>query len=92
MADGSFSSEAYIEPSVLEGWRSSMSTINGNCIIELDSFKSHSANLSNSWRGYAAEGYSQTFDSFIDVIKSKHEDMKDLDAFLAEVVLTMENQ
>jgi uncharacterized protein YukE len=90
MADN-FSSEAYIEPSVLEGWKSTMSSINNACLGELDNFKAHSAGLADSWRGDAADGYSQTFDNFIEVVKNKHESMKNLDSFISEVIITMES-
>ena len=90
MADN-FSSEAYIEPSVLEGWKATMSSINSACLSELDSFKVHSAGLADSFRGEAADGYSQSFDSFLKFVKNKHESMKNLDNFISEVIITMEN-
>jgi len=90
--DGEFSSIAYIEPSVIESWKSSMSQINSSCLQELSNFRNHASNLSGSWRGYAADAYAENFDSFLKIVEDKHEVMKNLDAFLEEVVITMENQ
>ena len=89
--NSSFDTAAYIEPSVVSGWRTSLSSINSSCINDLDSFKKHAAGLEDLWIGYAAEGYNSNFDSFLSVVKNKHEVMKNFDSFLEEVVNTMLN-
>ena len=89
--DNNFSTAAYIEPSVVSGWRTSLSSINSSWIDNLDNFKKHCAGLEGQWAGYAAEGYNTSFDSFLSVVKNKHEKMKNFDYFLEEVVNSMLN-
>lgn len=90
--DNGFSSVAYIEPTVLEGWKTSMSQINSSCLQELANFKTHASGLNDAWRGYSATGYIDSFDGFLAVVEEKHEIMKNLDAFIEEVVITMDNE
>lgn len=92
MASENFDSVAYIEPAELVSWRSQMGKLNTACEDDLKGFSSNASNLSTAWKGYSADAYGESVDSFLKMANSCHENMRDFDKMLEDVITIMENQ
>lgn len=87
-----FESSAYINSEALMSWKSSMESINSNCLDNLDSFKSDATKLTGSWTGESASSFERQVNACMQVAANMHESMKNIDSFLETVVITSQNQ
>ena len=88
----SFNSSAYITSEALLSWKSSMDSINADCIERLTSFKNDAQKLSGAWDGTSSNGYVRSVNDCMSVATVMHESMKSIDAFLENVVNVSQNQ
>lgn len=82
----------YVELSSLSNWSSQISSFNASAANNLASFISTVGELDNSWAGVSASSFLRETQSFVNNAKSAHEQMGDVEQFLLDVIITMENQ
>lgn len=88
----SFDSSAYINSEALLSWKSSMDSINTDCIEHLNSFKNDAQKLSDAWDGTSSDAYVKRVDDCMSVATVMHESMKNIDSFLETVVNVSQSQ
>lgn len=88
----SFDSSAYINSETLLSWKSRMDSINADCINQLNSFKNDAQKLSGAWDGTSSDAYVKRVNDCMSVATVMHESMKNIDAFLENVVNVSQNQ
>lgn len=82
----------YIEKDVLQSWGNQMTALNNEALEIIDKIEIEIKNLNNYWKGNAAEGFNNVNNELITNARKYHEDMKDVEKILKEVVITAENQ
>lgn len=82
----------YVETDALASWSSEMNSINENAVSTLESFESTIKDLDNYWQGNSADGFKNATTALITTAKNKHNSMKNVSAFLNEVIVAMQNQ
>ena len=82
----------YVETDVLYGWSAEMNSINESAISVLESFVTTLEELDNYWLGESATGFKNATNSLMTTAKSYHNNMKNVSAFLNDVVITMESE
>ena len=87
-----FDKSVYVDTSALEAWKLKMNNINTAAISSLNDFVSTANRLNESWQGASSEGASNYKEDLITEALNKHEEMKNVENFLQEVIITMENQ
>lgn len=83
--------DVYVETSALESWGAKMSSINSNAVTNLNDFISTVGDLEESWVGASASSFLRETDSFVASALNMHEKMQDVEKFLDEVIIVMEN-
>lgn len=81
----------YVDTSALAEYSKRMSKLNGEAIEILDNFRNDIDNLDGYWTGKCATGFKGSLDQFKSVAKSKHEKMGDLEQFLMDLIVELEN-
>lgn len=82
----------FVDTSSLESWSTRMSTINKEAMGYLSDFTTLANSLSDSFEGTSAEAFLNSTNEFIKEARTRHAKMQNLDAFLIEVIQTMEKQ
>jgi uncharacterized protein YukE len=84
--------QAYVDASVMGEWKTSMDSINVNCLEAIEGIENCLNNLNDSFRGDFASEYSESYSNFLKTVKSSHENLKNVESFLDTVVDVMNNQ
>lgn len=84
--------QVYVKDSVMTEWKLKMDTINQNCITDIEGIESAIQKLNDFLRGDYAEQYESSIKSFLGKVKTSHEDLKNVENFLDEIVEVMQNQ
>ena len=82
----------YIEKSTLESWGAQMTALNNEALEILKKIETETKNLNEAWDGKAYNGFNKVMTDLINDGKKYHEDMKDIERILKEVVITAENE
>lgn len=85
-------SKAYVNDSAMAEWKTKMDSINVNCLESIDGIETCLNSISDSFRGDYASDYTNSYKRFIQNVKSSHENLKDVEAFLDTIVDVMQNQ
>lgn len=85
-------SSVYVDASALSSWSTQMSSINQQAIDDLKSFISLVDNLDSSWAGNSAEAFLRETNKFVESALVMHNKMIDVEKFLNEVIMTVEQQ
>ena len=92
MTNTSSDTAIYVEIDALVSWESEMNSINENASLILENFSTAIKDLDNYWHGNSAEGFKNATTALIAVAKNKHNSMKNVSAFLNEVIVSIQNQ
>lgn len=84
--------QVYVDDLVMAEWKTNMNSINQNCITAIEGIESSIKNLNESLMGNYSEQYDTSINSFLKSVKNSHENLKDMESFLDQVVEVMKNQ
>lgn len=84
--------QVYADATVMAEWKTNMDTINQNCIIDIEGIESAIQKLNESLRGDYSEQYEASINNFLKNAKASHEDLRNVENFLDEIVEVMNNQ
>ncbi len=82
----------FVNTASLESWSTRMSSINTEAMGCLSDFTNLANGLSDSFEGTSAESFLSSTNEFIKEARTRHAKMQNLDAFLIEVINTMEKE
>ncbi|MDD5888527.1 MAG: WXG100 family type VII secretion target [bacterium] len=82
----------YIEKDVLTSWGQKMTSLNNEALDIIDKIEAEIKRLNDYWKGNAAEGFTTVNNELIANARKYHNDMKDIESILKEVVITAENE
>lgn len=85
-------SQVYADDTVMAEWKLNMDSINENCISDLEGIEGAIKKLDDSLRGDYAEQYESSITNFIKNAKTSHENLRDVENFLDQIVDVMKNQ
>ena len=84
-------SKAYIETDVLVSWKTQMESLNETCVQCLNNIDQYMKSLNSSYQGEYADMFEENFGNYTKKVISSHNDLANLESFLAIVVEVMEN-
>lgn len=92
MSNNKTDTSVYVDFSALTDWKNQMEKINGLAVDTLDSFVTTVEDLKSSWCGNSADSFLSASNSLINKAKSYHNEMKNTENFLINVINTMDKQ
>lgn len=82
----------YVDFAALNNWRIQMDKINSSALDTLDSFMSTVEDLKSSWCGNSADSFLNSSKNMVAKAESYHNEMKNVENFLTNVINTMDKQ
>ena len=92
MSNNRTDTSVYVDFSALSDWKTQMEKINGSAVDTLDSFVTAVEDLKSSWCGNSAESFFNASSGLINKAKGYHNEMKNTENFLINVINTMDKQ